>query len=161
MRDWLVGGALVVGPEGVLLVQNRRPNGRLDWSPPGGVIDEGESLLEGLTREVAEETGINVIKWRGPIYEIEAIAPGLGWRLRVEAHLAVDFGGDLALGDPDGIVIEAGYVPLVDAHDRLGGAPRWVREPFGEWLSEPWRGCRRFGYHIEGVDHRGLEVVRV
>ena len=28
------------GPEGVLLVKNRRRNGRHDWSPPGGVIDD-------------------------------------------------------------------------------------------------------------------------
>ena len=58
MRAWLVGGAIVEGPDGLLLVRNRRRNGALDWSPPGGVIDAGESVLEGLTREVEEETGL-------------------------------------------------------------------------------------------------------
>ena len=47
MRDWVVGGALIVSDDGVLLVQNRRRNGSHDWTPPGGVIDEGESLLDG------------------------------------------------------------------------------------------------------------------
>ncbi len=61
MRDWVVGGALILSDEGVLLVQNRRRNGTHDWTPPGGVIDEGESLIEGLTREVQEETGQDVV----------------------------------------------------------------------------------------------------
>ena len=34
-------------PTGVLLVQNRRRNGRLDWTPPGGVIDDGEACSTG------------------------------------------------------------------------------------------------------------------
>ena len=58
MRDWLVGGGLILGPRGLLLVRNRRRNGSWDWSPPGGVIDQGETVLVGLTREVAEETGV-------------------------------------------------------------------------------------------------------
>ncbi len=40
MRSWVVGGALILSDEGVLLVQNRRRNGSHDWTPPGGVIDE-------------------------------------------------------------------------------------------------------------------------
>ena len=54
MRDWVVAGAVIEGADGLLLVRNRRRDGSEDWSPPGGVIDEGETILEGLTREVAE-----------------------------------------------------------------------------------------------------------
>ena len=54
VREWLVGGALVEAPTGVLLVRNVRRGGATDWSTPGGVIDaEDASLLAGLTREVA------------------------------------------------------------------------------------------------------------
>jgi hypothetical protein len=35
MRDWVVGGALILSDEGVLLVQNRRRNGSHDWTRPG------------------------------------------------------------------------------------------------------------------------------
>ena len=69
-RRWVVGGGLVVADEGVLLVQNRRRDGRLDWSPPGGVIDTGETLLDGLTREVEEEIGL-----RGTAPELVGIDP--------------------------------------------------------------------------------------
>ena len=79
----------------MLLVENLRRDGARDWSPPGGVIDENETVVSGLTREVEEATGVRVWRWNGPVYEVEVEAPGVGWGLRVEVHLAVDFTGDL------------------------------------------------------------------
>ena len=32
MHEWTVAGGLIEGPQGVLLVRNRRRNGRFDWS---------------------------------------------------------------------------------------------------------------------------------
>jgi ADP-ribose pyrophosphatase YjhB (NUDIX family) len=43
--------------ENVLLIK-RRDNGR--WEPPGGVLELGETIEEGLRREVREETGAEV-----------------------------------------------------------------------------------------------------
>lgn len=151
MRDWLVGGGLVTGPEGVLLVQNRRRDGRLDWSPPGGVIDPGETVLGGLTREVEEETGLRVTAWTGPAYEIVAEAPDMGWRLRVEAHLGTAHQGELVVADPDGIVVAAAFVGRDECPARLAGAPRWVREPVCDWLADPWAGTRAYAYRVEGT----------
>jgi 8-oxo-dGTP diphosphatase len=161
VRDWTVGGAVLEGPEGLLLVRNRRRNGSHDWSPPGGVIDDGETLLEGLTREVEEETGLRVVRWEGPIYEIEAIAEGLGWRLRVEAYLAAEYEGELRLEDPDGIVVDARFVAVDQCHGHLEAAHRWVKEPLGEWLAERWEGSRSFGYHIAGDDIRSCLITRL
>ena len=125
MRDWVVGGALILSDEGVLLVQNRRRNGSHDWTPPGGVIDEGETLLDGLTREVEEETGLRVTEWAGPVYEVRCEAPDLGWRLRVEAHVAVAYEGELHVDDPDGIVVDARFVDVDTCGDdgRRAGSP--------------------------------------
>ncbi len=124
MREWLVGGAVVLGDDGLLLVQNRRRGGGHDWSPPGGVIEvhDGEGLVDGLTREVEEETGLRVTAWTGPIWSVTTEAAGLGWRLTAEVHLAVAWEGSIRIDDPDGIVVDAG-VELVGALlqlDRLG-----------------------------------------
>ena len=155
-----MGGALIEGPEGVLLVQNRRRNGSHDWSPPGGVIDEGETVLGGLTREVVEETGLVVQQWEGPIYEIDVEAPELGWHLRVEAYRALDYEGELVVDDPDGIVVDARFVASHACAAHLGGTPQWVGEPLTEWLVSPWAGSRSYGYHVAGTDLRSLSVTR-
>lgn len=160
MRQWLVGGGLILGRDGLLLVRNRRRNGELDWSPPGGVIDEGETLLAGLTREVVEETGVVVSRWRGPVYEVEVEAPGLGWHLRVEAHLAVDFTGEVHVDDPDGIVVDAAYVDPGSCGGHLQGCHPWVSEPLDAWLAERWDAPRRFRYLLDGDDPAQAVVTR-
>src|SRR5438105_15433106 len=90
VRKWTVAGGLVESDAGLLLVQNRRRNGSFDWSPPGGVIEvaDGESIVDGLTREVEEETGLRVTEWAGPLYEVQADAPDLGWTLKASVYLA-------------------------------------------------------------------------
>ena len=161
MRDWLVGGAVIEGPAGLLLVRNRRRDGRHDWSPPGGVIDPGETVVEGLTREVTEETGLVVSEWVGPLYEIEAEAPDMDWRLRVQAFRAVAWEGALVVDDPDGIVVDARWVPPVECAGHLEGCSPWVADPVHEWLAGPWEGSRSYGYRIAGVDIASIEVTRL
>ena len=161
MREWLVAGAVIEGPDGLLLVQNRRRDGSHDWTPPGGVIDEGESVLEGLEREVEEETGLRVTAWEGPIYEVEAVAADLGWHLRVEVHRALGYEGDLRVGDPDGIVVDAQFVAVDECGPHLEGCHPWVREPLSEWLLERWVDRRGFRFDVAGSDRRSLVVTRL
>jgi 8-oxo-dGTP diphosphatase len=161
VRDWLVGGAVVEQASGVLLVRNLRRNGMADWSPPGGVIDKGETVLDGLAREVLEETGLAVTTWSGPIYEVHAEAPDLGWRLRAEIHLVGSYGGDLQVDDPDGIVVDAAFVSSADCTVRLAQGPPWVREPLLDWLVERWSDHREYRYLVEGTDLASLDVIRM
>jgi len=158
MREWLVAGGLLVGPEGLLLVQNRRRNGSLDWSTPGGVIDEGETLLGGLTREVLEETGLVVSAWDALAYEVEVEFTDLEMHLRVEAHVAAGWSGSLVVDDPDGIVIDAGFLPEKQAVARVQDAPLWVAEPLCTWLG----GClpQLFRYTVSGNDAGSMEARR-
>jgi 8-oxo-dGTP diphosphatase len=153
MRDWVVGAGLILSDEGVLLVQNRRRNGSHDWTPPGGVIEDGEPLLEGLTREVEEETGLRVGEWGGPLYEVRCQAPDMGWNLRVEVHLALSYVGELHIDDPDGIVVDARFVDVDTCSEMLAGGHRWVFEPLREWLAERWHhgDTRPYGFHVAGA----------
>jgi len=48
----------VIDEHGRVLVIQRRDNAH--WEPPGGILERGETITEGLLREVEEETGLLV-----------------------------------------------------------------------------------------------------
>ena len=161
MQQWVVAGGLITDGDQVLLVQNRRRDGSLDWSTPGGVIDPGETVLGGLTREVAEETGLRVTGWAGPLWEVEAHAPDLGWDLRVEVHLATGFEGSITLDDPDDIVVDAAWHDLAGCDACLATSWLPAREPMLAWLAERWEDRRRFRYRLDGPDRASARVHRL
>jgi 8-oxo-dGTP diphosphatase len=51
-------GGIVVDDHGRALLIRRLDNRR--WEPPGGVLELGEAIHDGLRREVREETGLDV-----------------------------------------------------------------------------------------------------
>lgn len=134
MRRWSVGGALIRHGDGLVLVGNRRRSGALEWTPPGGVIDRGETVLEGLTREVLEETGLVVASWSHRSYTVVVDAPEMGWRLGVEAWVAERVEGEVAIDDPDGIVEQVYHASRDEAPTMLSASPQWVHIPVGAWL---------------------------
>jgi len=163
LREWTVAGGLLETPQGVLLVRNVRRGGFEDWSTPGGVIDADDAdVITGLTREVEEETGLRVHEWRGPLYEVHAYAPDMGWRMRCEVHLAVAFSGSVRIDDPDGIVVEAAFVPQAECAERLATCAPWVREPLAAWLHDRWEPASGvgFSYEVHGATREEMHVVR-
>ena len=50
--------AVITDDRGRALLIQRRDNGH--WEPPGGVLELGETIENGLRREVREETGLEI-----------------------------------------------------------------------------------------------------
>jgi 8-oxo-dGTP diphosphatase len=160
VRHWKVGGALIRhGADGLILVCNRRRDRSVEWTPPGGVIDAGETMLQGLTREVREETGLVVSSWAQCCYTVIVDAPDMGWRLRVEAWEADQVDGDVVIDDPDGIVEQVRHVSSPEAVALMQASPPWVHAPVGDWLA----GDVAEDYHfvLHGVQRRNAHIERL
>ena len=152
----VAAGILRRGDE-VLLIRQAAPGEEPHWSIPGGVIDDGELVPEGLAREVLEETGLTVVSAarlafvvqidnRRPEQVHASRGPGRGFLATVWTFEA-NWRGELRPADPDGFVVEASFVPLGDAVERLersswlGWTARYLRgelEP-GSAVFERWQ----------------------
>ncbi len=61
-------GAVILHHGEVLLVRRANPPLEGEWSIPGGALDLGEKLRDGVAREVLEETGLEVRV--GPLLDV-------------------------------------------------------------------------------------------
>lgn len=68
---WVNVLALTENREAVLIRQYRHGLGEVSWELPAGVVDDGESLLDGARRELLEETGFSGGVWT-PLMELSA-----------------------------------------------------------------------------------------
>ena len=59
-RPILGVGAIILDRDRVLLVERGKPPLQGYWSIPGGVLETGERLEEGVRREIREETGLEI-----------------------------------------------------------------------------------------------------
>jgi 8-oxo-dGTP diphosphatase len=59
-RPILGVGAIILDRSRVLLIERGKPPLKGYWSLPGGVLEVGERLEEGVRREVLEETGLEI-----------------------------------------------------------------------------------------------------
>jgi 8-oxo-dGTP diphosphatase len=76
----------------ILLVRQEKP-GREYWLLPGGGVNAGESLVDALLREVAEEVGLSDdFPFEGPVAIADSIAPP-GAPAKHVVHII--FAGDL------------------------------------------------------------------
>lgn len=160
MRRFEVAGGLLRLDDALLLVCNKRRDGRIDWSPPGGIVDDGESTLEGLTREVAEETKLEVVRWGAQRYEVVVDFEHLNWQLTARVFEAESWSGDLHVDDPDGVVVDAAFIDLAKCDDQLARSPRWVAEPMMQWIgNQDTNAHATFAYRADKADGR-LQVER-
>ena len=159
MRAWRVASGVIENDGQILLVENRRADGRVDWSMPGGVIEENEDPMLGLQREVLEETGVVVDAWGPLLWTTYATSESMGFSLLAETYLAHAIGSlAINIDDPDGIVSDARWFDLDAAIAALESS--WVptREPLCGWLGERWEKPRTYDYSVEGDRTTGLIV---
>ncbi len=85
--------ALLRWHDRILLCRHEKP-GREYWLLPGGGVNSGESLVEALRRELAEEVGIDdLVPFEGPIAVVDSIAPVRSFAAKHVVHII--FAGDL------------------------------------------------------------------
>ena len=136
----------------VMLVANRRSRGGYRWSFPGGLVDEGETSLEALTREVKEETSITVTQWDRLAYTtlVQFRDDNRDLHLNVEIHLAKEWEGTFdCTHDPDGLVEEAIFIDMLSAGDLYLGDD-YISEPKLEWALSQWDHPVTFTYRVDG-----------
>ncbi|MEI8289250.1 MAG: NUDIX hydrolase [Verrucomicrobiota bacterium] len=122
LRHPVTGTSIIaVLPDGRIVLIQRRDNGL--WSLPGGMVDWGENIPTTVKRELAEETGLELVE----ITRLVGVysAPDRDPRLHsicvaVEAHVK----GDMQVRDPHEVMAVQAFTPaglpkgLAHDHDR-------------------------------------------
>lgn len=144
--------ALIQRGSRLLLVEVQGPDDPTPvWMLPGGQVEAGEGLLDALGRELAEETGLQIIGEPQLVFEVEVdyrtdIATGPYRALTYACEVT----GELQPADPDGLVRSAAWVESGDALDRLSMLEWYECEPLRRFLSGGAVAGTAYGYRVSG-----------
>lgn len=122
----------------VLIRRNLDPLGGY-WAPPGGYVEQGESLEEAVVREAREETGLEVA-----VDGLIGVYSQAGVRAVILAYRAHSLAGEPVAGDDAGEIalIAPGQLPLQTAPEGAPLIDRWFYDVIQE-VTAPWKWGRR------------------
>ncbi|MDQ4036120.1 MAG: NUDIX hydrolase [Chloroflexota bacterium] len=113
----LIVSAIVRRDGRLLLVEQQGPaDPEPSWMLPGGRVEDGETLVAALERELDEETGLTLTGSLQIAFVVDLVAGG-------DRYTAMTFAcaadGDPAPHDPDGLVRAATWIDPTEALARL------------------------------------------
>jgi mutator protein MutT len=106
-------GAIVVEDDRLLMVRRGQLPAAGEWSVPGGRVELGETLAEAVVREVAEETGLEVVCGE-LVGWVERMGPGFHFVI-LDFHATVLDDGQPVAGTD---AAEVAWVPLTELAER-------------------------------------------
>ena len=134
MREVQIVAAIVRREGEILMVRQAGPGEEPHWSIPGGRVEAGESPAQALARELEEETGLTLIDAGALAYSVRRADPTEECVYSISTWEVAAWAGKLRPSDPDGFVLEAAWVPVGEAVERLARVP-WL-EPLASFLRE-------------------------
>jgi 8-oxo-dGTP diphosphatase len=120
MPDPQIVTALLRRGDELLMVRQAGPGEEPVWTVPGGRVEEGEFVTDALGREVLEETGIAVVELGSLAFTVQVDDRREGYFATVWTWEVAAWEGEPEPRDPDGFVLEAGWMPLAEALEHLG-----------------------------------------
>ncbi len=132
----MIVAALIRREGEILLVwQQGQDDPAPSWALPGGMVEPGELLVTALAREVREETGLEVLDPGRVLYLVQhECLDGKGLVVVIVFEIGA-WSGQVHMDDPDGLVLEARFVPVSEAVNKLERLPwRMMYEPIVAFL---------------------------
>jgi 8-oxo-dGTP diphosphatase len=130
-----IAAAIVRRGDDVLMIRQAGPGEEPFWSVPAGRAEPGEFVTDALARELREETGIELVDPGRLAFLAQVDDRHDGWFATVWTWDVAAWTGELSVNDPDGIVLEAAWMPLSEALpllEQISWQPLTVRYLRGE-----------------------------
>jgi len=142
----IVKARAVILINGRLIVANQQRRGRRELSLPGGRVNRYESVLDAVKREVAEETGLEVVP--GRLLYISEIVQSVR-RHDLELVFLAETSGVPTLNGFKAIDLQRGQLPAVRPP---------ILEHIARDLAEDWRGTPRWLGNLEHLLRPGGSI---